>query len=219
MPDTKTPLAEVLLACRQQRGWSQEHLAAVAEVSVRTVQRVERGGSASLETLKSLAVALDLDSSALLALQQPKAAVTRTPAAERTLPPLRLGSQVTALIDGATAHRFTFEDPEHPEVSQVLADFGQNLMEHIEVWGELESKHRVEAVELFGGFLRRLRELGWSAFGTATTEVYGEPNGLKVKVANVRVLPLTSPELTWDAEALAKLRETVAAPRPGAFFH
>ncbi len=181
MPDTKTPLAEVLLARRRQRGWTQEHLAQKAKVSVRTLQRIENGGVASPETVKDLAAALELDVDSLLSLQHPE------PAGD-SLPPLSKGTQVAALIEGAAAHRFLFEDPEHPQVSQVLADFGQNLREHIEVWKELEPRHRVEAVELFGGFLRRLRELGWNTFGVATTERYGEA-GIEVKVANVRVQP------------------------------
>ena len=46
---------------RLERGWSQETLAEVSGLSVRTIQRVERGGKASLETLGALAAAFDLD--------------------------------------------------------------------------------------------------------------------------------------------------------------
>ena len=40
---------------REKKGWSQEQLAELSGVSLRTVQRVEAGNRASLETLKSLA--------------------------------------------------------------------------------------------------------------------------------------------------------------------
>lgn len=43
---------------RLQRGWSQEQLAEVAGVSVRTIQRLERGQPGSLKTLKALWPAL-----------------------------------------------------------------------------------------------------------------------------------------------------------------
>jgi DNA-binding XRE family transcriptional regulator len=43
---------------REQKSWSQEHLAAVAGVSIRTVQRVESDGAASLETRMALASVL-----------------------------------------------------------------------------------------------------------------------------------------------------------------
>lgn len=50
---------------RLSRGWSQEQLADFSGLSVRTVQRLERGHSAGLESLKCIAVALEVDVSAL----------------------------------------------------------------------------------------------------------------------------------------------------------
>ena len=45
---------------RLQRGWSQDQLAEIAGLSVRTVQRIERGQTPGLESLKSLAAAFDI---------------------------------------------------------------------------------------------------------------------------------------------------------------
>ncbi|MBS0541051.1 MAG: helix-turn-helix domain-containing protein [Proteobacteria bacterium] len=50
---------------RLQRGWSQEQLAELSGLSVRTIQRIERGQTASLETLKALGAAFEIDFSAL----------------------------------------------------------------------------------------------------------------------------------------------------------
>ena len=46
---------------RLDRGWSQEDLADMSGVSARTIQRVERGGKASLETLKCLAAVFEAE--------------------------------------------------------------------------------------------------------------------------------------------------------------
>jgi transcriptional regulator with XRE-family HTH domain len=46
---------------RLQRGWSQEQLAEVSGLSVRTVQRLERGQPGSLESLKALAAVFEID--------------------------------------------------------------------------------------------------------------------------------------------------------------
>jgi len=46
---------------RVQNNWSQEELAVLSGLSARTIQRVESGQSASLETLKSLASVFDVD--------------------------------------------------------------------------------------------------------------------------------------------------------------
>ncbi|AOZ50464.1 MULTISPECIES: 2TM domain-containing protein [Chromobacterium] len=50
---------------RLQRGWSQQQLADLSGLSVRTVQRIERGQGASVESLKSLASVFEIDFSEL----------------------------------------------------------------------------------------------------------------------------------------------------------
>lgn len=56
---------EKLKRWREERHWSQEHLAELAGIGHRTVQRVERGETASRETMKALAVAFGVDVMAL----------------------------------------------------------------------------------------------------------------------------------------------------------
>jgi DNA-binding XRE family transcriptional regulator len=60
---------------RIQRGWPQEQLARIADVSPRTIQRLEAGGNASLETLRSLASAFELEVQDLLG-ETPKTGVS-----------------------------------------------------------------------------------------------------------------------------------------------
>ena len=51
---------QIVKQLRDTKGWSQEHLAEVAGLSLRTVQRVEAEGSASAETKMALASALGI---------------------------------------------------------------------------------------------------------------------------------------------------------------
>ncbi|CAN0447511.1 unnamed protein product, partial [Scytosiphon promiscuus] len=46
---------------REERHWSQEHLAELAGIGVRTVQRIETGDKASGDSLKALAAAFNVD--------------------------------------------------------------------------------------------------------------------------------------------------------------
>ena len=46
---------------RIQKGWSQEQLAQFSGLSVRTIQRIERGKTAGLESLKSLAAVFEVN--------------------------------------------------------------------------------------------------------------------------------------------------------------
>ena len=46
---------------REERNWSQEHLASLAGVGVRTIQRIENGDPTSADTLSALAAAYNVD--------------------------------------------------------------------------------------------------------------------------------------------------------------
>ncbi len=50
---------------RKQRSWSQDQLATVAGLSLRTVQRIEKDGACSLETSQALASVFELDVASL----------------------------------------------------------------------------------------------------------------------------------------------------------
>lgn len=52
--------ANIVRVEREKRAWSQEHLAAVAGLGVRTVQRLESANSASLESIKAIASAFEM---------------------------------------------------------------------------------------------------------------------------------------------------------------
>ncbi len=59
--------ARRIKAERERRAWSQEHLAAAAGLGLRTIQRIERTGAASLESAKALAAVFALDVAVLRA--------------------------------------------------------------------------------------------------------------------------------------------------------
>ena len=57
---------EFLRQQREQRGWTQSHLAEIADLSLRTVQRIETSGIASKESAMALAAGLDIQVNDLL---------------------------------------------------------------------------------------------------------------------------------------------------------
>ncbi|WP_435625686.1 serine hydrolase [Flagellimonas sp.] len=62
-----------LIYHRKRKGYSQEDLSAQTEITVRTIQRIEKGAvNPHLQTVKMLAVALDIEVDELLNLQNPK---------------------------------------------------------------------------------------------------------------------------------------------------
>jgi transcriptional regulator with XRE-family HTH domain len=55
----------VVQEMRLKNGWSQQQLADISGLNVRTIQRIEQGQSASLESFKALGAALNVDFSQL----------------------------------------------------------------------------------------------------------------------------------------------------------
>jgi transcriptional regulator with XRE-family HTH domain len=53
--------AQLVTNLRKQRSWTQEELAIASGLDLRTVQRVEKQATASLQSMKALASALDID--------------------------------------------------------------------------------------------------------------------------------------------------------------
>jgi transcriptional regulator with XRE-family HTH domain len=82
---------------RERRAWSQEHLATVSGLGLRTIQRIEKTGAASFESARSLAAVFEVDVASLRVVRE-------DPAREQTV-------ATTAHPDVYTAHsaaRFRF---------------------------------------------------------------------------------------------------------------
>jgi len=50
---------------RQQKSWSQDQLASIASISLRTIQRIEKDGRCSIDSKKALASAFEIDATDL----------------------------------------------------------------------------------------------------------------------------------------------------------
>ncbi len=69
---------------REQKAWSQEHLASVAGLSVRTIQRVESEGGGLPETRLALSAALGVTAAELMG-EAPASAATSAPASPQAV--------------------------------------------------------------------------------------------------------------------------------------
>ena len=96
--------SELIKKERKVRAWSQQYLAEVAELSLRTVQRIENNGNASTESTKAIAAAFDLEPHHLLLIIQKKSlfGISRTIAVTvlATLTPIFYLSFINRLLDG-----------------------------------------------------------------------------------------------------------------------
>lgn len=100
--------AELVREHRQTRGWTQQQLAEIADLSLRTVQRIENQGVASNESVSSLSAVLELPREELLVQASPSS--PQRQASQRRLLWLTtaaaaagasIGTVVTLLVTGA----------------------------------------------------------------------------------------------------------------------
>jgi len=89
---------EMMRNLRQQRGWTQQQLAEIAELSLRTVQRVENQGLASNESVSALCAVLEIERAELL--RKPDPARTR-PRTRGMLVPVTLAAGLGAVLGAA----------------------------------------------------------------------------------------------------------------------
>ncbi|HSC68152.1 MAG TPA: helix-turn-helix transcriptional regulator [Cellvibrio sp.] len=68
---------EIVRRERELRAWTQSHLAEVADLSMRTVQRIERTGDVSMESASALAAAFNMELAVLM--ESPDVAVVSSP--------------------------------------------------------------------------------------------------------------------------------------------
>jgi transcriptional regulator with XRE-family HTH domain len=77
----------LIKALREERAWSQEHLAMVAGLSARTVQRLEADGNASPESRMAIAAAFGVEPARLMCEREPAIALSGRATVVQGLPP------------------------------------------------------------------------------------------------------------------------------------
>jgi transcriptional regulator with XRE-family HTH domain len=111
-----TQRGQVMKKHRRARGWTQEQLAIVANVTVRTIQRLESGDSPAAETLMAVAQAFGMKAEQLnSASEDVPESVSRKYV--HLLPRLASVSDLTHLL--AKAHQFQFEHDEDDDARAV----------------------------------------------------------------------------------------------------
>jgi transcriptional regulator with XRE-family HTH domain len=161
-------LAATVAYQRMEKGWTQEHLAEVAGISARTVQRVERDGSASADTLQALASALDVDVKMLLE------GVNTNGERLMLLARVTTGKGLMDLM-GSHACRFDHDEPRSDDEREALGEFLDAVKDWNDIWkdvdpsGQLDAgKHMlslVNALEKHGLWVFALKTVGTVRFG------------------------------------------------------
>lgn len=182
---TPTELAVCIKLFREVRQWSQEQLAEISGLNVRTIQRVEQGLSASLDTRRALASAFEFED--IDALNKPftipseeelKAAKEKFDREHVTLTaiPLTTGKQLAKLAETCTMDLSepAFELPrEADETFAALVDYFRDYRDCADAYNETqkfevydEMQFHINALKTLGVSLRyaeRKMQVKWGS--------------------------------------------------------
>lgn len=95
---------DIVKSMRLSKNWTQQHLADICDVNLRTVQRVENKGSASLETVMALCVAFETQREKLFEVPKPN----NEPLQQATKSRLPLATFCVGLLTGLSVSLVMF---------------------------------------------------------------------------------------------------------------
>lgn len=111
--------ATIVKRKREERAWTQAQLAEVANLSLRTIQRLERNGSAASETLMAVASAFKIDVKELSPTME-----ARVTASEQRhvylLPRIVTGRDLAAVVLGTDQFQFEHDEDQDPRSVQAM---------------------------------------------------------------------------------------------------
>jgi transcriptional regulator with XRE-family HTH domain len=183
---------------RRMRAWTQEQLADVASLSTRTIQRLEKDGSAAPETLMAVAQAFKLN---VRQLTQQDGSMD-TVSSQRyvlLLPRLAVGSDLTGIV--ANTERFQIEHDDDDDQRSVLAmqDVVKELKCDIVRLYDAPQNDRIRIEEELSRELKGLESLGYYLFGTKRViPRIDDGHGKFVSMATIYISHCRSPVIVRD---------------------
>lgn len=149
---------------REDRAWPQRQLAEVAGVNLRTIQRLEKDGTASFETLMGVAQAFGMDVKQLNPTSKSSAKIVPQKKVH-LLPRLTSGRDLTNIFEGA--HRFQVEHDEADDVRAVnaMTDIVTHIKADIVRWHDADPVKRMKIEFQLSQEILGLETYGFYLFG------------------------------------------------------
>lgn len=149
---------------RGARGWSQDQLAQVANLSLRTIQRLERHGGAGPETLKAVAQAFDMEVWHLT----PSPPAIEPPVAQKPvhmMPRLESGTDLASVVTGAEQFQFEHDDDDDPRSIGAMKDILKQLSFDVVRLVDSDPQERPAVEKEMSQELQGLAGYGYYLFG------------------------------------------------------
>lgn len=163
-----TARAKLVKTMREERAWPQRQLADVAGVNIRTVQRVERDGAASFDTLMAIAQAFDINVKELnpLSKHRPKEAMAPT---VHFLRRLATGADVADVLGGADLFQISNDTADDPRAVNAMVSILDLFKQDVVRWHDATAAKRLKVELELSQELKGLESYGFYLFGIQRT--------------------------------------------------
>ena len=167
-----TAYADRIKELRVRRAWSQDVLAAISGISVRTVQRIEAGQAVAFDTLKALANALDIN---VTDLGLAKGTPPPTDPDGILLLPIQTGRDLFTLVHDAKLYGLDHGEID-AEMVELVASFLQDVKDQADIGRYMGPGDWIRTYSRFTSRIHELEDAGLCVFamrraGVATVYV------------------------------------------------
>ncbi len=147
--------AKFVKRAREERAWPQRQLAEAAKLNLRTIQRLEKDGAASFETLMAVAGAFDIDVKELnpASKNSPKSVSSKK---VHHLPRLSSGKELFEIIGATEQYEISHDESDDVRALGSMMDILKYTIEDIEKWRHADPLGKIE-MELY--LSRALKEI------------------------------------------------------------
>lgn len=165
--EQKMHIGEIVREMRKQSNWTQEVLAEIVGVDVRTIQRLEKSGVAENETLIGVANAFKVTVETLKFFTDP----VKQSEFQKLLKKIRIlneitdGKQAFDLIGGADGFIKDHPMPNSKEEADLFAGILQDFEDWGWIWDEATQQSKMEAMMQVSDMIKELKLKGFFLFG------------------------------------------------------
>jgi transcriptional regulator with XRE-family HTH domain len=170
-------IGELVKSIRKEHGWSQEEFAGLSGVGVRTIQRIEAGEKANIETLRAIATVMNLDVSTLIPLNDPipgdefarlqsqtRQQLTEIEKEVNVLPQIQNGKELLSVVASFSVLNTDYPPPSTREEGDAIAAILATVRDYADIHEELDPHAEIETVFEVGRQLEELNRLGLTVF-------------------------------------------------------
>ena len=151
-----------------ERSWTQEQLAAVTDLDVRTIQRVEKTGICNLETRAALAAVFEIDATQLDGTKKIEQAKKNDGQKQLYYNRLLKGNDVVTIFDGSHYYSFSNEEPRSADDAEYISCIISQIHDYSEIWSDIDPGSRVKETYEISKMLCEMEEKSLWLFGLRT---------------------------------------------------